>query len=81
MTSKELSKYIDQVLHPLIEVYPSIELQKEALAIHNKTKYGFYDSLIIAAALESECTILYSEDLQNNQKINNLEIINPFTHP
>lgn len=41
--------------------------------------YSFYDSMIIAAALESECAILYSEDLTHNQLIEKkLKIINPF---
>jgi predicted nucleic acid-binding protein len=47
--------------------------------IRLKYKYSYYDSLIIAAALESKCTILYSEDMQHKQIIeNNLQIINPF---
>ena len=44
-------------------------------------RYGFslYDSLIIAAALESNCKVLYSEDLQNGQVIEGaLTIKNPF---
>jgi predicted nucleic acid-binding protein len=41
--------------------------------------FSFYDSLIIAAALENNCTILYSEDLQHNQVIERrLRIVNPF---
>lgn len=41
--------------------------------------YSFYDSLIIAAALKTDCTILYSEDLQDGQIIDEkLTIINPF---
>ena len=47
--------------------------------IRLKYKYSYYDSLIIAAALESKCTILYSEDMQHKQIIENtLQIINPF---
>ena len=47
--------------------------------IRLKYKYSYYDSLIIAAALESKCTILYSEDMQHDQIIENkLKIINPF---
>jgi predicted nucleic acid-binding protein len=34
--------------------------------------------LIIAAALESGCTRLYSEDLQHGQQIEGLIIENPF---
>ncbi len=46
-----------------------------------RKKYGFsyWDSMIISAALESECTILYSEDLQHGQVIEKkLKVMNPF---
>ena len=47
--------------------------------IRLKYKYSYYDSLIIAAALESKCTVLYSEDMQHDQIIEStLQIINPF---
>ena len=44
-------------------------------------KYDFqlFDSLIVASALQSNCTILYSEDLHHNLLVENqLRIINPF---
>ena len=45
----------------------------------DKYHFSFYDSLIIAAALECDCNILYSEDLQDGQIIENrLKIVNPF---
>ncbi|HQO09075.1 MAG TPA: PIN domain-containing protein [Clostridiales bacterium] len=50
-------------------------------AMEIKDRYGFsyWDSLVIASALESGCSILYSEDMQHNQLIENtLKIINPF---
>jgi predicted nucleic acid-binding protein len=45
-----------------------------------KTRYGYswWDSLILSSALESNCTIVYSEDMQHGQVIeNSLKIINP----
>ena len=44
-------------------------------------KYDFqiFDGIIIAAALEANCDILYSEDFQDGQIIENmLKIVNPF---
>jgi predicted nucleic acid-binding protein len=42
-------------------------------------QYSYYDSLIIAVALLSNCDILYPEDMQHQQTIDNqLQIINPF---
>ena len=53
-----------------------------ACEIAEQYKFSFYDSLIIAAAIEGECEILYSEDLKHEQVIDNrLTIINPFLLP
>jgi predicted nucleic acid-binding protein len=47
--------------------------------IKNRYHYSHWDSLIIAAALEHGCTYLFSEDLQNQQTIEDTLIIkNPF---
>jgi predicted nucleic acid-binding protein len=54
---------------------------EKALDILDKYGYSYYDSLIIAAALEADCSVLYSEDMQNGQLIeNSLKIINPFAN-
>ena len=51
----------------------------KACDIAERYQFSFYDSLIISAALESNCNILYSEDLQHNQISDGvLTIINPF---
>lgn len=50
-------------------------------AFDQKTKYGFswYDALIVAAALENDCTTLFSEDMQHGLIINDkMTIQNPF---
>ena len=52
---------------------------KEALVLAEKYGFSFYDSVIVSASLESNCTVLYSEDLQHGQMIEGrLQIINPF---
>lgn len=43
---------------------PSQPLYQRGLDIQARYRYGFYDALIIAAALSADCTRLYSEDLQ-----------------
>jgi predicted nucleic acid-binding protein len=45
-----------------------------------KLRYGFsyWDSLIVATALEADCETLYSEDLQHGQVLEGqLQIVNP----
>ncbi len=52
---------------------------RRACEIADKYQFSFYDSLIIAAALYSNCKILFSEDLQNGQLIERVLMIkNPF---
>ena len=44
-----------------------------------KYKFSYWDCLITASALENQCAILYSEDMQHQQLIEqSLRIINPF---
>jgi len=51
---------------------------KKACKIADRYGFSFFDSLIIAAALETDCVILYSEDMQDGQLIENkLTIKNP----
>lgn len=50
----------------------------DAIMLQERYKYSFWDSLIITLALKSGAEILYSEDLQHGQKINDLRIVNPF---
>lgn len=42
---------------------------------------GYWDSLIMAAAAQSGCTHLLSEDFQHGQQIDAVTIINPFLVP
>jgi predicted nucleic acid-binding protein len=52
---------------------------QRAIKIAEQYKFSFYDSLIIAAALECKCSKLYSEDMNNGQLIEKqITIINPF---
>ncbi len=62
------------------EIQP-IVLSTIKLAQYLISRYDFqmFDGIIIAAALEANCQIVYSEDMQHGQIIENtLKIINPF---
>ncbi|WP_457569338.1 PIN domain-containing protein [Desulfurobacterium sp.] len=67
----------------LAQMFTIVEIKEcsvmKALDINIKYRYSYWDSLIIASALESECSVLYTEDMQHGQVIENrLKIINPF---
>ena len=70
--------FLRNVLVPLWRVQPSAALYARALDLQERYKFSFYDSLIVAAALEAGCTRLLSEDLQHGQRIEGLTIKNPF---
>jgi predicted nucleic acid-binding protein len=51
----------------------------QVVEINIRYGYSYWDSLVIATAFQSDCSILYSEDMQHNQLIEGkLRIINPF---
>jgi predicted nucleic acid-binding protein len=51
----------------------------QALDLNLKYGYSYWDSLIIATALLSDCSFVYSEDMSHNQLIEDkVRIFNPF---
>jgi predicted nucleic acid-binding protein len=49
-----------------------------ALRLADSLKYSYFDSLILASAIECGCNILYTEDLRHGQVINeSFKIVNP----
>jgi len=52
----------------------------EALRIHEIYNYSYWDRLVIATAVLTDCATLYSEDMQHNQSVDGkTRIINPFS--
>ena len=78
LTEDEMRKYMIDVLAPLYRVQPDVHLYEKSLQIRSRYRFGFYDSLIIAAAIEAGCKTLYTEDLTHGQQIERVTIVNPF---
>jgi len=78
MTVAEAEQYLSTVFRSLLVVQSSPALISEALRLTTKHRLSWYDALIVAAASEGGCGILYSEDLQHGQRIGELRIENPF---
>ena len=51
---------------------------EKAVSLAKQFGFGIYDSLVIASAAAANCSILYTEDLQNGQIIESVTIRNPF---
>jgi predicted nucleic acid-binding protein len=55
-----------------------VETHELGLELVERHHLAVYDALIVAAALQAECKVLYTEDLQHGQKFGGLTIRNPF---
>ncbi len=78
VTDRDIREAFVSILVPLWTVMPSPALYERALNVRERYGFSFYDSLIVAAALEAGCDRLLSEDLQDGQVIEGLRIENPF---
>lgn len=73
---------IQQTVHNIYANY-EVVIINQAIILHastlrEKNAISYWDSLIVATAIKNNCTILYSEDMQHTQVIQNVKIINPF---
>ena len=78
LTVSELEQYFFRVLLPLMKVSSSAALFLEALQLQTRNQLAWYDALIVAAAIQGQCKILYSEDLQDGRRFGDLVVENPF---
>jgi predicted nucleic acid-binding protein len=78
MTTAEAAQYLATTFQPLFSVQSSERLYHRALQTINTHRLSWYDSLIVAAALESDSEVLLTEDLQDGQKFGSLVVRNPF---
>lgn len=77
------SDQVENVLLEIDNVLPIVDFdlttQIKALKLKDRYQFQYYDALIVATALENNCTVIYSEDMQHEMLIDgNLKIINPF---
>lgn len=62
-----------------VEIVTPITMQR-ALNIVGRYGFSWFDSLIVATALDAGCDTLYTEDLQHGQVIEGkLTVTNPFS--
>ncbi len=73
---KEILKFLKIIfiISPL-----TVDTSLTAVDLKQKYRFSYWDSLVLASALENDCSVIYSEDMQHNQIIEGkLRIINPF---
>lgn len=49
-----------------------------AIDLHRLHGFSFWDALILRAAKQAGCSVLFSEDMQGSREIDGVRIVNPF---
>ena len=50
----------------------------EAIAVHEQAKLSFWDAMVVLAAAQSGCDLLWTEDLNDGQLVRGVRIRDPF---
>jgi predicted nucleic acid-binding protein len=75
----ELEKVANFIKQNFVISDLNIQTLDQTLKIAETYGFSFWDSMMVAAALNNHCSILYSEDLHHTQIIEGrLQIVNPF---
>jgi predicted nucleic acid-binding protein len=70
--------FLNQLVNDLEIVDLTRPIQDRAVEIMLTTNTGIYDANIVAAAELAGCDVLYTEDLNDGQRIGRVTIRNPF---
>ena len=80
-STEEVGLALDEIMENCIVSLVDNSNIKQALRIRKKYGYSYYDCLIIAVALNSNCDYLITEDMADGQLIDNkLTIINIYSN-
>jgi predicted nucleic acid-binding protein len=60
-------------------VVPDLDDILAAIDLHRLHGFSFWDALVLRAAKEAACIVLFSEDLQPGRVADGVQIVNPFT--
>ncbi|HUI82643.1 MAG TPA: PIN domain-containing protein [Candidatus Binatia bacterium] len=59
-------------------VEPGVADVLAAIDLHWLHGFSFWDALVLRAASQAGCGVVFSEDLQPARKVNGLRVVNPF---
>jgi predicted nucleic acid-binding protein len=58
---------------------PTADDMLTAIDVHAKSQVGFWDAMVVVAARELGCAVLWTEDLNDGQLIRGVRVQNPFS--
>lgn len=77
-SNDDLQTVIEDLLKRCTLHIPSSFWHIHALQLRKDYRLSYWDSLVMAAALEAGCQTLLSEDMQHQQRFSDLTVVNPF---
>jgi len=78
LPAEEIRQVIRDILIPICRIHPGTAFYLDALDTQQLTRFSWYDSLILQAAVDARCDTLYSEDFQDGFQYRGVTIVNPF---
>jgi predicted nucleic acid-binding protein len=81
MNHGDAAEYLSTVFRPLLRVHSSTGIFADAFTLQSTAGFSWYDSILVASAMQAGCTQLFTEDLQHGQRFGSLRIVNPFLWP
>ncbi len=77
-TAQDTNAALEEICFACKLLLVGFETIQRAITLQGRLGYSFYDCLMIAAALDSDCNHLFSEDMADGQIIDGLKIVNIF---
>ena len=79
MGKEDMKNVVEEIYSNCEVIMLDKTILKKALDINSRYKFSYYDSLMLAAAVTGECSIILTEDMSDGQVIENrLTITNIF---
>jgi predicted nucleic acid-binding protein len=78
MSVANVRRAISELCEPIEIVHFSLGLYEGALTIFEQYRTSWYDALILAAAQQAGCAVIYTEDLHHGLQLGSLRVENPF---
>jgi predicted nucleic acid-binding protein len=78
MNLADADQYLTTVFRPLLSAHSSMALFADTLRLYGTGGLSWYDALIVCSAIQSNCEVIYTEDLQNGRSFGTLQVKNPF---
>lgn len=74
----EVEARLQELRHAFEISLPNVRALDRAMQLIARYQFAFWDAMFCAVVAEGGATVLFSEDMQDGQVIDDLKIINPF---